>query len=263
MAENNAQDLALLEECAAEAGKIALKYFKSDNEVWMKPGDSPVSQADFAVNDYLHKKLREARPDYGWLSEESEDSNARLDQQRVFVVDPIDGTRGFINGSQKWCISVAIVEKARSVAAILECPALDERFTTSAGNPTLLNGKIITVPELSSVKTVTGSHKINDLVKTTMADQLTATEVIPSLAYRIAMVAKGDVDVAFARPGAHDWDLAAADLLLANAGGRLFDLENRDIRYNQKNIRSGALIACPLNVQKMTLKLAKSAGILH
>ena len=245
------------------AGDIAMQYFKSENQVWMKPGDSPVSQADFAVNEYLEKHLLVARPDYGWMSEETEDTKARLEKQRIFVVDPIDGTRGFINGSDKWCISVAIVENGKPVVGVLQCPVLDEQYCAVAGVNTTLNGNDISVTRSSKIKQVTGSQKINDLVNASLKGEVAAKQFIPSLAYRIAMVANAQIDVAFARPGAHEWDIAAADLILSNAGGALVDLQGNTLEYNCKNLRREALLATPVELQNSAIELAKSAGILH
>lgn len=263
MVENNANDLALLREVAAKAGKIALKYFKSENEVWMKPGDSPVSKADIEVNNFLRDELLGARPDYGWISEETEDNDERLGKNKIFIVDPIDGTRGFINGLDQWCISVAIVEDATPVAAILECPALGESFSSRIGEISRLNGTGISVSKSANVTSATGSRKINDLISSLPDKKIKVTEFVPSLAYRIAMVANGSIDVAFARPGAHEWDLAAADLILSNAGGALVDLQGEKLGYNRKKLHYGALIASASNLQKSAIKLAKSADILH
>jgi len=263
LVENDKHDLALLEEVVSEAGKIALKYFKSENEVWMKPGDSPVSKADIEVNNFLHNKLRSARPEYGWISEETEDNDERLSMQKVFVVDPIDGTRGFINGLDQWCISVAIVENGRPVAAMLECPALGETYTARANGNSQLNGKQISVSQAQHIASATGSRKINDLISSLPGSDIKVTEFVPSLAYRIAMVANGSIDVAFARPGAHEWDLAAADLILSNADGVLIDLQGEKLRYNRNKLHFKALIASPSNLQKTAIELAKSADILH
>ncbi|MCF6321335.1 MAG: 3'(2'),5'-bisphosphate nucleotidase CysQ [Rhizobiaceae bacterium] len=263
MEENNAGDLALLEEIMEGAGKIAMKYFKAENEVWMKPGDSPVSRADMEVNSFLQLQLLAARPDYGWLSEENEDSARRLDCKRIFVVDPIDGTRGFINGRDQWCISVAVVEDERPVAAVLECPALNERYSTMKGSPSLLNGSPITARHSTNIAKATGSLKINEIISASLAGRVEVTKFVPSLAYRIAMVATGDIDVAFARPGSHDWDLAAADLILANADGNLVDGDCQLLRYNQPQIKRKGLIACQRDICDDALELAKSVGILH
>jgi myo-inositol-1(or 4)-monophosphatase len=263
LAANNDQDLRLLEEVVSAAGQLAMGFFKSDNEVWMKSGNSPVSQADMAVNDYLQKHLLAVRPDYGWLSEETEDDGSRLERQRVFMVDPIDGTRGFIKGLDEWCISVAIIEAGRPVAGVLECPALGQTFTATAATNSAINGKKITVTRSTKITNATGSHKINKTLATSHSPEIEVVPFIPSLAYRIALVAAGKIDLALARPGAHDWDLAAVDLILANAGGKLVDLEGCKLRYDRQNLRHEALIACSTNLEKPALELANCAGILH
>ncbi|RUU48953.1 3'(2'),5'-bisphosphate nucleotidase CysQ, partial [Mesorhizobium sp. M2C.T.Ca.TU.002.02.1.1] len=121
-------DLALLRDAAREAGAIAMGYFGNNPQVWMKGGTSPVSEADHAADAYLRETLLRARPDYGWLSEETADDHARLSARRTFVVDPIDGTRGFLDGLHSWCVSVAVVEEGRSLAGVLECPAKGETY---------------------------------------------------------------------------------------------------------------------------------------
>ena len=116
-------DLALLREAARAAGEIAMRYFKQSPEVWLKGGSSPVSAADYAVDKFLRESLMAARPDYGWLSEETADNDARLSARRTFVVDPIDGTRAFLDGRATWCVSVAVVEGGISRCGVLDCPA--------------------------------------------------------------------------------------------------------------------------------------------
>ena len=114
------QDLALLQTAAREAGRIALGFFRQDPQVWWKEGNSPVSEADFAVDRFLKEALLGARPDYGWLSEETdplaEVATLVEPPRRFFVIDPIDGTRSFIRGEDTWCVSVAVVEGGRPVA---------------------------------------------------------------------------------------------------------------------------------------------------
>jgi len=261
--ENSTDDIRLLKEVGAEAGKIAMKYFRSDNEVWMKSGNSPVSRADIEVNKFLLQQLRTARPDYGWLSEESDDNNDRLDQKRVFVVDPIDGTRGFISGSDKWCIAIAIVEEGRPTEAVLECPALKESYSAIAGKSTMLNGELLKLAKREHIRHLTGSQKILDLVASSSTMDYEVTSYVPSLAYRIAMVAAGKIDLAIARSGAQDWDLAAADLVLASAGGELSNLNGGQLLYNRKKLRHQALIGYPGNLREDAIKLAKTSGILH
>jgi myo-inositol-1(or 4)-monophosphatase len=116
-----------------EAGALALSLFRTDLRNWTKGASSPVCEADIAVNELISGRLRSATPHYGWLSEESVDDEQRLDKQRVWIVDPIDGTRGYLAGREDWCISVALVEGTRPVLAAVFAPASDESSSPSEG----------------------------------------------------------------------------------------------------------------------------------
>lgn len=258
----NLEDMALLSEVAKEAGNIALKFFRASNEVWMKEGNSPVSQADLAVNEYLLEKLRSARPDYGWMSEENEDDQSRLASQRTFIVDPIDGTRGFIAGVDEWCISVAIVEANDPVAAILHAPAMDDTYCATNSTPSTMNGSPITVSTPDPVKSITASRKLNELFEQAYGDTLEVADYIPSLALRIAMVANGRIDAAFARSGANDWDVAAADLILLQAGGNLSDTKGEKLSYNREKVNVPSLIAAGQKTQQQVMALLDKGGFL-
>ena len=128
-----ARDAALLTDTVREAGALALSLFRTELKNWTKGASSPVSEADIAVNDLLESRLRSATPDYGWLSEESADDEARLDKRLVWIVDPIDGTRGYLAGREDWCVSVALVENASPVLAAVFAPASDEFFFAARG----------------------------------------------------------------------------------------------------------------------------------
>jgi len=257
--DQNIEDLKLVEELTKEAGQIALAYFGKDPEVWMKEGSSPVSQADFAVDAFLKEKLLEARPDYGWLSEETEDSEKRLNTQRTFVVDPIDGTRGFLKGMDRWCVSVAIVEKNRPIVGVLNAPVLDETLSARSGGGLACNGKPVQVRELQDPVVITGPRKFLESDMNFLSKPAEKTPFIPSLAWRIAMVAKGEIDVALARGSACDWDLAAADIIAHEAKGRLSDLAGGKLSYNCKSIRHGALVATANDCHEEILDLTRQA----
>jgi myo-inositol-1(or 4)-monophosphatase len=256
-------DMDLLIEAGEAAGRIAMQYFGSTNEVWKKQGDSPVSEADFAVDAYLRETLLKARPHYGWLSEETEDNKDRLERESVFVVDPIDGTRGFLAGRQEWCVSIAVVTANRPVAGVLECPAMQRRFHASIGGGSFLNDTPLPGLACTSLKSLTASRRLNALIERRHGDKYQVVPFVPSLAYRIAMVANREIDAAFARPGAHDWDLAAAEIILCETGGLLTDPDGGQRRYNQPNPGSGSLLACGPGVHTELLELAKADGFLH
>ncbi|PDQ17877.1 3'(2'),5'-bisphosphate nucleotidase CysQ [Mesorhizobium sanjuanii] len=237
------EDLPLLRDAAREAGAIAMRYFGKNPQVWMKGGTSPVSEADHAADAYLRDTLLAARPDYGWLSEETADDPIRLAARRTFVVDPIDGTRGFLEGLRSWCVSVAVVEDGRTLAGVLECPAKEETYWALPGQGAFRNGKSIAVRAPAATVEIGGLKQLVDLMPAQWQRRLQRAPHTPSLAYRLAMVADGTLDATFIKPNAHDWDIAAADLILSEAGGALLDRHGRSPRYAGEVIRHDALVA--------------------
>ncbi|ESY28996.1 MULTISPECIES: 3'(2'),5'-bisphosphate nucleotidase CysQ [unclassified Mesorhizobium] len=237
------EDLDLLRDAAREAGAIAMRYFGKNPQVWMKGGTSPVSEADHAADAYLRDTLLAARPDYGWLSEETTDDPARLLARRTFVVDPIDGTRGFLEGLRSWCVSVAVVENGRTLTGVLECPAKGETYWALPGHGAFRNGKPIAVRGLGKTVEIGGLKQLIDLMPAQWQSRVRRAAHIPSLAYRLAMVANGTLDATFVKPNAHDWDIAAADLILREAGGAVLDGHGRAPLYAGEIIRHGALVA--------------------
>lgn len=236
-------NLALLSDAAREAGRIALRYFGRSPQVWMKEGTSPVSEADYAADAYLRETLLAARPDHGWLSEETADDLARLSARRVFVVDPIDGTRAFLDGRSTWCVSVALVENGRAIAGVLECPSKGETYWALPGQGAFCNGRRIGVRAASPEPEIAGPKPMLDALPKPLAQRMKRADYIPSLAYRLARIANGTLDATFVKPNAHDWDIAAADLILEEAGGRLLDVHGRRPFLGGEVVRHGALVA--------------------
>ncbi|SHE75669.1 myo-inositol-1(or 4)-monophosphatase [Kaistia soli DSM 19436] len=239
-----ADDLVLISAAAVEAGHIALGFFGNNPRAWTKGGDSPVTEADIASDRSLHAALTSARPGYGWLSEESIDTPERLGRSRVFVVDPIDGTRGFMEGNVDWCVSVGIVEEGRPRVGVLFAPARQELYEATLGGGVRLNGTVIAASRPAEGAALHFAGPLRHMRALSGAGfSMTDRRVTPSLAYRLALVAAGRVDIATAAPDARDWDLAAADLLVHEAGGTLCDAEGEPIRYNRADPRHPALIA--------------------
>lgn len=240
-------DLALMLDASRRASDIAMAHFRQDPEVWYKHGGrSPVSEADIAIDQLLKKLLLEARPGYGWLSEEAEDTEHRLAYKRVFIVDPIDGTRAYVAGRPDWCISVGLVEDGRPVAGVLAAPARGEVWRAQAGGGAFLNDV-----RLSAGISVAGAARLRvaipDIVaKVMLPDAGTGLDKVaggPSLALRVAAVARGELDGVFVRPHASEWDLAAADTLLAETGHVLVDQAGERVVYNQPDPSQGLLLA--------------------
>jgi myo-inositol-1(or 4)-monophosphatase len=237
---------AQLKDVISEAGGVALRYFHGPVRSWFKDdrNGSPVSEADLAVDRLIKERLAAMGGGWGWLSEETEDDPARLASERVWVVDPIDGTRAFLAGKPDWTISAALVESGRPTIAVLYAPVTDEMFLAIRGRGATLNGACITVnvgAGLAGAR-VAGPKRMLDQL-TAQAPGIVPEPRVHSLALRFARVAEGRIDIAFASGNSHDWDLAGADLLVHEAGGVLTTMTGETITYNRPQPRHAALIA--------------------
>jgi myo-inositol-1(or 4)-monophosphatase len=228
-----------------EAGELARATAQRPFKRWTKGADhSPVTEADIAVNEFLHERLSALEPKAGWLSEESHDQPPDPALPLAWIVDPIDGTRAFISGRADWTISIALAEQGRPLVAALYAPVTDEMFLAARGAGTTLNGTAIrTTPgaALTGAR-IAGPKRYLDRLSG-MAPEILPQPKVFSLALRIARVAHGALDVAVASGGSHDWDLAAADLLVHEAGGALTDFAGQLLKYNEPKSSHGALIA--------------------
>tara|TARA_R110002072_G_scaffold36252_1_gene106750 strand:- start:1333 stop:2130 length:798 start_codon:yes stop_codon:yes gene_type:complete len=234
-------DRALLVLAAREAGAILAQHYRDGADVWEKSKNNPVTSADIAAETALRTRLMAARPDFGWLSEETEDDGSRLTKARVFVVDPMDGTRAFIKRRPHFTVSLAVVEAGRSVAAAVYNPLTDEMFDAERGKGATLNGAPIHVTEkatLSSAKLLGDP----DIFRAIVAEGATI-ERRNSIAYRLALVAAGTFDGAISPRPKSDWDLAAGQLLVEEAGGRLTDIDGNPYIYGDQTVRCAPPLA--------------------
>ena len=219
-------DLQLLIDAAVAAGDVASSYWNKSPEVWEKDdGAGPVTEADLAVNSLLHEQLAGERPDYGWLSEESEDGAARLECEKVLIVDPIDGTRSFIAGEKIWAHSLAIAQNGQVTEAVVYLPLLDKLYAASIGGGASLNGRPI---EKSVQQQIDGATLLS--AKGSLLPQYWQGEVPlvkrhfrPSLAYRLALVAEGRFDAMMTLRDTWEWDVAAGALIASEAGACVTD----------------------------------------
>jgi myo-inositol-1(or 4)-monophosphatase len=239
-----ARDVALLTETVREAGALALSLFRTELKNWTKGASSPVSEADIAVNDLIETRLRRATPDYGWLSEESVDDEQRLDRQRVWIVDPIDGTRGYLAGREDWCVSVALVENTTPVLAAVFAPASGEFFFAARGQGAARNDAAVhaTTGTEMDFSRVAGPKPLVERLSRS-SDDITLHPRIGSLALRLCRVAEGRLDAAFAGGQSRDWDLAAANLIVQEANGSMTALSGDRILYNRREVTHGVLVA--------------------
>ncbi len=248
-----ANDLSLLADAAREAGEIALRFWREDPQVWDKGGDDPVSEADFAVDTHLKDRLLSARPDYGWVSEETEDDPARLTAQRVFIVDPIDGTRAFVAGEKTWAHSLAIVETGRVVAGCVFLPARDKLYLAQEGSGATLNGLAIRATVAAGLYDATVLTP-----RVTMQDRYWRAgsapdfdrQFRPSLAYRLALVAEGRFDAMVTLRATWEWDIAAGALIATEAGAVATDRKGQALTFNSPARQTAGVVAAGAKVHR-------------
>jgi myo-inositol-1(or 4)-monophosphatase len=231
-------DLALMEQAVRDAGAIARSFYRGSYRRWDKGKGQPVTECDLAIDKFLCDRLRAARPDYGWLSEETEDDPERLSTKFVWVVDPIDGTVAFLKGRPHFTICAAIVERHRPIAGIVYNPITGECFAAISGVGASLNGRRIHVSDRVDLENcrmlgpkATFDHPPAAIAPSTPWPPM-HVETRNSVAYRLAMVACGAFDATVALSAKHDWDLAAGDLIVQEAGGRITAHTGETFRYN-------------------------------
>ncbi|MDD9746048.1 MULTISPECIES: inositol monophosphatase family protein [Marinovum] len=238
-------DLALLLRAARAAGDVALGFSGPTAKAWDKPGQGPVTEADFAVNDVLHDILRAARPEYGWLSEETPDDRARLGCEHVFIIDPIDGTRSFIEGSGTWAHSIAIARRGAVTAAVIHLPARARTFAAALGQGATLNGAPIRTgcrAELTGASVMAPKPTMQPAHWRSTPPEVTRV-FRPSLAYRMALIAQGRFDAMLTiRPSWH-WDIAAGALIATEAGALATAADGSPLTFNTETPQSPGVLA--------------------
>lgn len=249
-----AEDLALLIRAAEAAGDIALNYSGPDAKRWDKPDDQgPVTEADLAVNAMLEDMLPQARPDYGWLSEESEDSQARLGKDRVFIIDPIDGTRSFAEGSRTWAHSLAVAEQGVVIAAVIYLPQRELLYSSAKGQGAYCNDQRVSVTspgDLTRTKVLTAKPNLDSQHWHGGAAPEFLRSYRPSLAYRLARVADGGYGAMLTLRRSWEWDIAAGDLLLREAGGVTSDRLGARLRFNNATPQLNGVVAAAPDVHQ-------------
>lgn len=223
-----------------------MRYWRRDPTTWSKEGGSPVSEADLAVDRQLREMLLGARPAYGWLSEEAEEDDQDVTSEgtrRMFVADPIDGTRAYLEGQRTWGVSIGLVEDGRPIAGALNCPAMELSYLARRGGGATRNGEPIRANEATDRPRMAGPRSWLKRMPEGYGDRIETVPYIPTLAYRVALVGDGGLDGTYIRASAKDWDLAAADIILCEAGGQLLREDGEPPRYGTQSRRHGLLVA--------------------
>jgi myo-inositol-1(or 4)-monophosphatase len=227
---------------AAEAGRLAMARWQTEFRRWEKVPGSPVCEVDLEVDALLRERLGALLPDAGWLSEETADNADRLADRRIWVVDPIDGTRDYIRGRPGWSVSVALVEDGQPVIGVLDAPARGEVWIAEAGKGARLNGAPI---RAGARDRLPGARVPADQLPKVDADLVMVAKP-NSIALRIAMVAAGQADLLATIRWGHEWDVAAAVLLAREAGAAITDAFGRPLAFNTPSAQAfGVLASAP------------------
>jgi len=228
-----------------EAGAMAMQYFREEIRHWRKTDDTLVTEADIEIDELLLERLTSARPDYGWLSEETRDNAERLTQNRVWVVDPIDGTIAFFKGRPHFSVSVALVVEGAGLIAGVYNPATDEFFAACKDVGACRNGAPIQVSDCAAVPGCRMLGAKDMFAHPAWPEPWPAMEIENrnSIAYRLCLVAAGEFDAALVLSTKCDWDVAAADLIVREAGGRCTTHDGQALVFNRESPRQRSILA--------------------
>ncbi len=235
---------------AAEAGRLAMARWETEFKRWEKVPGSPVCDVDLELDALLRERLTALLPDAGWLSEETADSRARLSARRIWVVDPIDGTRDYLRHRPGWSVSVALVEDGAPVIGVLDAPARGERWIAEAGRGAARNGVQLHVTPRDQLA---GSRMPTDHLPRIDQD-LVIVDKPNSIALRIAMVAAGEADLLATIRWGNEWDVAAAVLLVREAGGTITDVLGQPLAFNTPSGKAFGLLASAPGIHEAAIE---------
>mgnify|MGYP001328996946 CR=1 FL=1 len=228
-----------------KAGQIALNFQNNKIKFWYKSKSQPVTHADIEINTYLQNFFKKNTPDFGWLSEEVDDDESILKKEMFWCLDPIDGTRSYIDGKPEFVISLALIYKDFPILGLIYNPRTKEMFSARKGSGSYCNNEKIKVSQNMNLNNCKITISSSEIAKTKKYQFLKNQKLITmgSIAYKVALVAKGKVDIAISFTGKSDWDLAAASLILEESGGTISNLDGKKINYNTSTLRIPSVCA--------------------
>ena len=255
-------ELNIAKEAAIEAGALIMNYYKADYEIKDKGYHNPVTTADHAADSKLKEILTQARPDYGWLSEETIDSKERLKKERVWVVDPLDGTKEFIEGVPNFVVSIGLVENGEPVVGVLYNPVTTETFTAAKGYGATLDGKTIlcnTKQDVGEMVILNSRSETRRGLWEPFENTFGGLKAVGSVAYKLGLTAAGKADIFASLRPKNEWDICAGNCIINEAGGKLIDLYGKGREYNlEKTLIEPGLIAGDVHAVDKTFLVLKS-----
>ena len=256
---NLRRELTLARRAARAAGDILRGHWRrGDYQIGSKGKDNPVTEADLEADRALKRLLHDPFPEYGWLSEETADSEARLKCRRVWIVDPLDGTKEFIQGIPEFCVAVALVEEGHPVLGVTYNPITHEMFWSARGMGCHLNTEAVRVTRTRVLRRANVLASRSETARGEWEVFHGRLKVSPtgSVAYKLALVAAGKGDATFTRSPKSEWDIASGAALLAEAGGTMTDIHGNMIRFNQRRVKVAGMIADNTVLHEQLVKIA-------
>jgi myo-inositol-1(or 4)-monophosphatase len=230
---------------ARAAGEVIRSHYHTRYDIDYKGKDSPVTIADREANHTIHEIIQDKFPGDGWLSEETVDSPARLSCRRVWVVDPMDGTKEFIQKVPELAVSIALVEDGSPVVGVAYNPIQDQLFSAVRGQGTWANDRRVQVSQAAHLKdaTILASRSETQRGEWENFSARFRVRQTGSAAYKMALIAAGDADATFTLVPKNEWDICAGVLLIEEAGGTVSHLDGKPVRFNQAKTLLQGLIA--------------------
>jgi myo-inositol-1(or 4)-monophosphatase len=258
----SSRELTVAIDAARAAGAIVRRWYEGAYTVREKAHDSPVTEADVEANHCIQTMIRDAFPDDGWLSEETRDSEERLGKARVWVVDPLDGTKEFIKRIPEFCVCIGLVEHGMPILGVLYNPARDELFAGARGAGATVNGAPVHVSDqqdLATARMLASRSEAGRGEWDEFGSSLTI-ELTGSVAYKLALIAAGRADATFSLTPKNEWDVCAGAALIIEAGGRITDCYGQPRRFNQRDTRLPGLIASNAHLHAPITELLRQHG---
>jgi myo-inositol-1(or 4)-monophosphatase len=256
------RELEVAIEAARTAGTAVRRWYDGAYTVRAKGHDNPLTEADTESNQCIQEKISTAFPDDGWLSEETRDSAERLHKTRVWIVDPLDGTKEFIKHIPEFCVSIALVEAGAPILGVLYNPVTNELFAGARGAGVTLNGGPVHV---SSEQRLTAARFLASRSEAERGEwnpfQGTLhIELTGSVAYKLGLIAAGRADATFSLTPKNEWDICAGAALIAEAGGRITDRYGQPLRFNQRDTKLPGIVACNAHLYQRIVELLRQRG---